>query len=684
MDRLNFFPVKKFALAVIAGCLSLFLQAQTPAALSTDSSRFIELREVHLQDRAGSPRQKLVSFYRANPNFTLEDIMARLPEVSFVRRGAYGMEPTIRGFSGGQINVLVDGMRIYGACTDKMDPPTIYIEPTNLDHIQVQSMQGGTMHGSAIGGSVLLSMAEPKHEEEGKLHATLSSGYGSAAKSWYESLQLHYGKGRWSFLANGTYRKSSDYRAGGGEIIPFSGMEKVNYNLSAKYRLNENLSLKADLLGDDGWNIGYPALPMDVGYAAARIGSLSIQSEKPAHGWNSWNAKLYANRVRHYMDDTQRPNVPIHMDMPGLSSTVGAFAEGSRKVLNRGTLRLRGDVSSTFLTASMTMYPPNEAPMYMLTWPDHRKLQAGTGTTFSQSIDSNWSVQASARIDYIRHQLTSTEGKQEVAILGYSTDDRIDLLKNLSATITRKLFSRSQAYLTIGYAERVPTGSELYGFYLFNAQDGFDYIGKADLRNETALQSELGLRGRWGENGTVFQYQLTAFASWLSQYITGIVEPGLRPMTIGANGVKSYQNLPGALQAGGEAMLNAQFGKPWQAVATLRYTYGRDNEGNPLPFIPPLKSILSLRYQPGRFSAQAEWEAATAQDRFARRAGEDMTPGFMLVHLRFGYTIPVWKVPVGIQAGVDNLFDERYHEHLDWGNIPRQGRNIYIQVNLHF
>jgi iron complex outermembrane receptor protein len=672
-------------MTIALGFLALASQGQHGHTLSMDSSAFIQLGEVYLKAQASSPRQKLVNYYRGNPNFTLEDIMARLPEVSFVRRGAYGMEPTIRGYSGGQINVLVDGMRIYGACTDKMDPPTIYIEPTNLDHIQVQTMQSGSMHGSTIGGTVLLNMAQPSHADEGRLHANLSSGYGSAAKAWYESLQMHYGKGRWSFLANGTWRKSQDYRAGGGDIIPYSGMKKLNYSLAAKYRLNENLSLKMQWLGDDGWNIGYPALPMDVGYAAARIASLSIESEKPGHGWTDWNARVYANRVRHYMDDTHRPDVPMHMDMPGLSSTQGAYAEGTRKTGTGGTLRFRADLSSTFLTASMTMYPPNEAPMYMLTWPDHRKTQSGIGASYQQPLDSNWQLQVNARIDYISHRLTSEEAKEEVSVLGYETDPRSDFLKNLSITAARKLRPGSQAFLTIGYAERMPTGSELYGFYLFNAQDGYDYIGKANLLVENSLQAETGLRGKWGkggDRGLLLQYQLTAFAARLSNYIIGIVEPSLSAMTIGANGVKSWQNLATAFQTGGEATLSGQLGKNWQGVATLRYTFAEDADGNPLPSIPPLKTAVSLRFQPGAFSAQAEWEAAAAQHRFSTRAGEDMTPGFMLVNLRFGYTIPVAKTTLGIQAGVDNLFDLRYHEHLDWGNIPRMGRNIYAQISI--
>jgi iron complex outermembrane receptor protein len=679
--------VKKIILLIgtCIGPLMLFAQQSLPANPSTDSTRFIELREVHLQARTASPQQRLVNFYRGNASFTLEDIMARLPEVSFQRRGPYGMEPSIRGYTGGQINVLIDGMRIYGACTDKMDPPTIYIEPLNLDHVQVQTGQNGFLHGSSIGGSVLLKMAEPKHDEEGNLHASVSSGYSSASKGWYESARLHFGTGRWSFLANGTYRKNQDYRAGGGETIPFSAMEKANYGFSAKYRLNENLSVKADFLGDDGWNIGYPALPMDVGYAAARIGSLSIQSEKPKQGWTNWNAKLYANRVQHYMDDTHRPNVPMHMDMPGLSKTYGAFAEGMRQTGQRHSLRLRADVSSTFLTASMTMYPPNEVPMYMLTWPDHRKMQSGLGAAWTFDADSNWRFQANARVDFITHRLTSTDGKEEVAVLGYDTDGRNDLLSNLSLSATRKLLARSAVFMNIAYAERIPTGSELYGFYLFNAQDGYDYIGKADLLRESSFQAETGIKGIVGNAQRVrVSYQLTGFASYLDNYITGIVEPDLSAMTIGANGVKSYQNLPWALQAGGEASLSGALYKQWQAVVTIRYTYARDDRGDPLPFIPPLKSMLSLRYQPGRFSAQAEWEAASRQERYAIRAGEDETPGFMLLHLRCGYSFPVSTSRIGLQAGVENVFDTFYHEHLDWGNIPRQGRNVYIQLNLSF
>jgi iron complex outermembrane receptor protein len=35
-------------------------------------------------------------------------------------------------------------------------------------------------------------------------------------------------------------------------------------------------------------------------------------------------------------------------------------------------------------------------------------------------------------------------------------------------------------------------------------------------------------------------------------------------------------------------------------------------------------------------------------------------------------------------AGVENLLDQNYWQHLDWGQIPRPGRNIYAQIRFDF
>ncbi|NBW95131.1 MAG: TonB-dependent receptor, partial [Bacteroidetes bacterium] len=34
-----------------------------------------------------------------------------------------------------------------------------------------------------------------------------------------------------------------------------------------------------------------------------------------------------------------------------------------------------------------------------------------------------------------------------------------------------------------------------------------------------------------------------------------------------------------------------------------------------------------------------------------------------------------------IRFGIDNVFDTFYHEHLSVGNLPNEGRNVYLSVS---
>lgn len=667
-----------FTLLISYGLLT-YSQSQQPV-LTEDSFRIVELKEVTVTTIQKPAQQQLINFFKANNSATLEEILSRLPEISLLRRGSYGMEPSIRSFTGGQINVLVDGMRIHGACTDKMDPATIYIEPINLENLHVQTATTGFMSGSAIGGTLNMKMAEPDFLNRNKITGIISSGYQTAAKSFYESARLNYSTGKWAFRSSGTYRKNNTYRSGGGDEIPFSQFEKVNYSLSAKYQHNPSMYFKADLLGDDGWNIGYPALPMDVGYAKARIASLSMHRENPVKSLYKWQLKIYANKIDHAMDDTKRPNVPIHMDMPGWSKTYGAYSEAELKVNKNQRLLFRADGSSTFLKASMTMYQPGELPMYMLTWPDNRKNQYGIAAAWLLQIDSMLKLQITGRTDYITHDLVSQEAKDQVSIFGYTSADRNDLLKNLSAQLSKKISRRIKATTSIAYTERMPTASELYGFYLFNNNDGFDYIGNPELKKEKSLQADVSVMYNWKSN----RIQISYFYSKITKYITGIIDPSFSTMTIGANGVKKFINIPDATVTGLESSLILKPASSIDLVSTLRWTMGKDKEGNPLPFIAPLKNITSFRYQSMKLSVQLETEGAAKQTRVNTKSGEDITPAYFLLHTRFGYNARIFKNTTEWQVGIENFLDSKYHEHLDWGNIARPGRNVYAQVKIFF
>lgn len=672
--------------------VNLLLISLLPAGMATaqvsvkeDSLRTVVLREVNVSAKQKTHQQHLFQFFSANRAATTEDVLSRLPELSMVRRGNYGMEPVIRSYNSGQVNLLLDGMRIHGACTDKMDPASIYIEPANLQSIEVRTTGGNLLNGSSLGGSVNMKLAEAScHGSCCETGATFSgssnTGFHSASRSFFQSLNLNYTTQKWGIAATGTYRKAGNYRDGSGHRVQFSQYEKVNYSLHGKFLLNHNTYLKVDLLADDGWNIGYAALPMDVGYANARIGAVSLVKENVPGGWRKIEAKLYANQVKHYMDDTQRPDVPMHMDMPGKSNTSGFYLEGTKSIGQRQSLTLRADASLTRLVASMTMYQEGQLPMYMLTWPDNRQVQTGVAAQYVLQLDSLTQLQFSARADYSDFGLTTGMGKDQLAVFGYSGANAQFFIPSVSAQVSRKLHRNLKATASLGFNGRTPTASELYGFYLFNQFDMHDYIGNPGLQQETAQQAELSLTWRKPK----WKVQAAGYVSRAGNYIMGVYDPSLSVMTTGARGVKRYQNLDYAILTGAEGSVMYQPFPKTQVVSVLKYAYARNKEGDPLPMIAPLRNITTIRQHIGKLWLQGEMETAAAQRNVSKAANERETGDFQLFHFRLGYNGRFNNIPWQLNGGVENIFDAYYREHLDWGNVARQGRNCFLQFGISF
>ena len=99
----------------------------------------------------------LTNYYKGNGMNLTENIMERLPSVSLIKRGNFAPEPVFRGFSSGQINLTIDGMHIFGACTDKMDPVSSYVESNNLKEIEAGCDVNSSSNGAGLGGAINLN-----------------------------------------------------------------------------------------------------------------------------------------------------------------------------------------------------------------------------------------------------------------------------------------------------------------------------------------------------------------------------------------------------------------------------------------------------------------------------------------------------------------------------------------------
>ena len=662
---------------------SLIISGYSEAAQPVQDTIFkrLELKEVLIQGHSQS-KHPGSAFYQSSSLSSTEDILSKIEGVSLIRRGPIGMEPVLRAFSAGQVNVVIDGMKFFGACTDKMDPVTIYTEPVNLKSVDIKYAGDGMAMGASIGGSLNLKLAEAMLNPGKKLSGTMASGFYTAASAVQNILALDYGASKWALRVSGVYRRAGNYRDGLNRKVDFSQYEKANASISGKYQLSENSILKADVLIDNGWNIGYPALPMDVGNARARVGAITYRNNPKDGLIRDLEAKFYVNSIKHAMDDTKRPSVTIHMDMPGWSNTQGTYLEAQLRNRGKHSISMKLDAYHNRVKADMTMYPANSAPMYMLTWPVNHQTVTGLYLQDLISLNEKSRIDFKVRMDAAFSKLSDKMGQDQFAVLGYDVSKPVNrMLKNFSTGYTRYLNSEFTLYASAGYSERLPTTSERYGFYLFNRMDNHDYIGNPDLKNESALNA--GLNIIYSVNN--ISVKLSGFTSYLQNYILGQTQTGLSVMTIGADGVRGYTNIPSARISGAESSLNYQFANSHFTLNnTLKWVHGRDNSGNPLPLISPLKSITGLRFNHEKLFVQAESELSSGQNRVSTAFGEKTSPGFSIFNLRSSYTFNLAKYNLEFSAGIENILDEAYYEHLDWGKMLRPGRNIYSMLSLKF
>ncbi|MGE0635917.1 MAG: TonB-dependent receptor [Bacteroidia bacterium] len=618
--------------------------------------------------------------YSLNRFSATDALLEKNNRISLIKRGNFAFEPVLNGMASDRINLTIDGMKIFGACTDKMDPITSYVEPNNMKSISVQHGAAGSMFGSGIGGSVNMETNGAVINPAKKLSGEAGMGFHSASMGMNGLFMLNYSSKRWALMTNGVYRRFQNYRAGGGEIINYTQFEKWNGSVSGKYMPTDNDVLRFDVIIDEGYNIGYAALPMDVLYAKAKIFGLTYQ-HLPCHGAiEKIEVKLYGNTVSHSMDDTKRTNVAIHMDMPGNTKTFGGYFDTQlKKNKHKVTLRLDGYHNNA--RAEMTMYPVNEAEMFMLTWPDVNKMDAGIFIQDVIDISEKNKLSFNVRLEYLNTRVIDEFGVQQASVFNQDvskTNHR--LLKVMSATYMRYVSKLVSAWLTAGYTERAPSLTEQYGFYIFNAYDGYDYVGNVNIKNEKAVQLDAGIQ--WKHEKV--EIRCTGFYYRLFDYILGAQDNTMDAMTINANGVKFSKNIPEAFMTGGNLELTYSPVKMIKLSSASSYTHGEIAGGNPLPLIAPFKNISSLKWLHQRGFVLLECESAAAQNRINPEFGERTTADYSIINLRASYFFPINNKKITLNVGIENLLDKRYRTHLTWGGIPQQGINGYLNISFSF
>lgn len=654
---------------------SISVNSQVDTLKNSDSLSAVNLDEVMVLTR------RLLSDYMTKPLSGIDGYLERIDAVNMVNRGSYASEPFINGMATERSVVTIDGMRIYGACTDKMDPVTSYVEITNLEKASVHGGSSNSINGATIAGSLDLVRKRAGFGEK-RFNGMVFAGIESNNFQKIGGTSLSYSRPKFYADVDFTYRGADNYKAGKRKEVLYSQFTKFNTSANLGFRIGDHRQIEATFIYDHALNVGYTALPMDVAYAKAFIGSIEYSRHHFSEKIHEWKTKVYYNDVTHVMDDSKRPDVPIRMDMPGWSKTAGFYSllQGMDK---KNKLMWKFNISGHHnqSMAEMTMYPvdPNEKAMFMLTWPGVNTNYVDLYGDIAILLSEYWKAEVNTAVGVHHNQLYDDFGYKSLQIFYPTLDQhKVRVLPRASVNFKYNKYGKYNLEYNVGlaYGERAPSVSEGYGFYLFNSFDRYDYIGNPLMKNEKSVS--------FNTSAAFIVSKLTVKLSgnyfYLMDYIIGKPESNLYTMTIGASGVKVYEQLSDAHLFNGSLAFDYRFVNHWSWINKVSYRRGVGNGGMNLPLIQPFSYSSGVHFSHSGFSSLIEVVGAGNQSNFNPDFGESAVPAYAIMNFSAAYKFGVKRHTITLKAGVENMFDSYYTTFADWNRIPRMGRNFFFNI----
>ncbi|MFK7001384.1 TonB-dependent receptor plug domain-containing protein [Flavobacterium oreochromis] len=609
---------------------------------------------------------------------SIDEFLASSNNISFIKRGAYAWEPLLNNMSSERSTITIDGMHIFGACTDKMDPVTSYLEVNNLATIDIKSGQQGGLHGATVAGNINLVRKNSSFAEKPNISGSFQGGFESNNHQLFNLGAIAFTNDKLVFDGTIAYREAGNYFDGNNNEVKHSQYSKFNSSLGVAYKTGLLSSLKVDAIFDMAKNVGFPALPMDLYLSRTLITSAAYKKIFEDKLIKVWDTKVYFNTIEHYMDDTTRPENLVHMDMPGWSTTYGLVSKMNLKK-NQFSSEVQLNGYNNLSIAEMRMYPQDRSKrtMFAYTWP-------WVTTKFaSLAIQNSWDFSD-------KHQLSfgSSFGVNynfskyvEFNWIFYpnSPQEKIRFLPSLNL---KYQYKKNNYHFSVGtgYGHRAPSISEGYGYYIYNSFDRYDYIGNPNLKNEISYEVNANI----GYKNDIIGIESKANYFYIQNYIVGKILSLGSPMNYQSIGVKGYTSLDYAKLYNISVTAFYYLTEHIRWETSLTYARGLDSKQINLPFIRPLTYLTSLQYKHCNFGLRTSINGDLDQIHFSSLYGEDRTPQYLLWNSSMDYTIPFDSYKMTLQLGAENMLNKNYSTYADWGNINRMGRNIFISFKLNF
>lgn len=672
-------------------------------------------------------------------------LLRDVPGVSLYGAGGVSSLPSIHGLADDRLRIKLDGMDLIASCPNHMNPPLSYVDPGNVETLQVYAgITPVSVGGDSIGGTIIANTRAPEFAAPGQGNITkgeVGAFYRSNNKAKGANVAATFATEQFNISYAGSTSQADNYTAGAdfktttatgraGHTLPLdevgsTAYETRNHSLGLAFR-NDNHLFEARL--------GIQDLPMQL-YPNQRMDMLDNQQKSLNLRYlgqldrGSLEVRAYHEKVDHYMNfgadkqlvyGTATNGMPMYTE----GKTTGVSARAEVALTSQDLLRVGGEIQQYRIN---DWWPPSGTGMMSPnTFWNIRDGQRDRTALFGEweaHGSAQWMTMVGARIEQVKMNAGDVVGYAPTNTMGsnqlrdsdaFNASDRNKTDNNLDLTALARHTASSNYDIEFGFSHktRSPNVYERYTWSTWTMAavmnnavgDGNGYLGDVNLKPEKA--NTLSATFDWHAADRSWEFKATPYYTKVADYIDAVQWNGTTnlpasPLTPNQFNVLKYVNqsarLYGLDLSGHMPLAKTDWGQLGLA-GLMNYTNGKNEDtGDELYNIMPLNAKFALTQKLGGWDNSAELVLVQAKDNVSDMRNEIKTPGYGLVNLRGSYS---WK-QVSIDFGVENLFNKFYYlptggtytgqgstmsiNGIPYGiAVPGMGRSLYTGVNYKF
>ena len=664
------------------------------AALCLYAADSIDLGKVTVKSTAIKTEVTNVSGEDLKSADLAEALTKQVPSITIQRRSGIANDIILRGQRKDDINVIIDDGKIYGACPNRMDPPTSHVITSNIKDIEVIEGPYDVEDFGTLSGAVKVTTNKPTEH----LHGNVNFNMGSW-KYRKGSAFISGGNDKVRALVGASTEQSDQYKDGNGHTLAEQlklatangtkkdkvkqykpsefnryAYKKTSFMGKVYINVTDNQELQLGYTGNRSDNVLYPSTPMD---------AISDDSDLYNIKYILKDLGKYSDKLsfEYYYSTVDHPMTTQYRKMS--AGPAGTVANVMSSTIYGGKIKNDFGYDGANISYGLEASKRNWDGRYYKQYTTNPKA---LNKSLPDVDTKNVGLYAKAKKSYGKFEL-SGGARYDHTKIDPSNSDPSKTYNDVSGYIFGyyHLNDTLKYFVGIGKSIRVPDAKESHDRLkdLTGATAG-KLVGNPNLDETKNYEGDLGVEGEY-ENAT---FKAKVFYSKLNDFI------------VYNSTAKQYQNVDAKIY-GAEFSGTYFVTDSFYVDGGVAYQRGKKDDplagqtDTDLPSIPPIKANIGLNYDyDDTTSLRAEVVASGKWSKYDSDNGEQKISGWGVLNLKASRDI--YK-GFNITLGVDNLFDKTYSIsntykdlHLVDGStgdvmlLNEPGRYLYVNLSYKF